>query len=156
MKIIFLDIDGVLTTEQSYASATMIDGYLFVPFRPDPVENLNKLVKDTGAKVVMSSSWRYGKSVKDLRALLLNEEVECDLIDKTPEIHKDACRGQEIQCWFMENKDLNIESFVILDDNCSMDITQRYSNRFVDTSGIIGLTEDDVEKAKEILSRKLS
>ena len=50
MKIIFLDIDGVLNQTGNAAS---------LPFDPNCVMYLNHVIKETGAHIVISSAWRY-------------------------------------------------------------------------------------------------
>ena len=56
MKVIFLDIDGVLNNEYSKTRAPSgvigIDG--------DKVKRLRKIVESTGAKLVLTSSWKTG------------------------------------------------------------------------------------------------
>jgi len=52
MKIIFLDIDGVLNViPQGRDKYGMI-------FHPEFVENLKYIIEQTNAKIVISSSWR--------------------------------------------------------------------------------------------------
>ena len=59
MKIIFLDIDGVLCTAKSVGLLkTNIDGRLAKQFDPDCVVRLNHITDATGAQIVISSSWR--------------------------------------------------------------------------------------------------
>ncbi len=58
MKIIFLDIDGVLAVrfrrEDRYGSG----------FHPEFVENLRYIIEQTGAYIVISSTWRAGGLIK--------------------------------------------------------------------------------------------
>ena len=62
MKIIFLDIDGVICTPKT--------DFRYLDIRC--VNHLNNIVEDTGAKIVISSSWRYGRTLKGLQNLLYN------------------------------------------------------------------------------------
>ncbi|MFR1854625.1 MAG: HAD domain-containing protein, partial [Beduini sp.] len=55
MKIIILDIDGVLNCEYCKIK---IDGVHFV--MDEKIILLKQLVDRTGAKIVLSSTWRYG------------------------------------------------------------------------------------------------
>ena len=62
-KIIFIDIDGVLNTERHHEYCDKNDlnnsddyGYLFDPMA---VKNLARIVNETGADIVISSSWKY-------------------------------------------------------------------------------------------------
>ena len=56
MKVIFLDIDGVLNTEDTFRK--MIDGFLDIEIDEFRVEYLKKIVDATDAKIVLSSSWK--------------------------------------------------------------------------------------------------
>jgi predicted mannosyl-3-phosphoglycerate phosphatase (HAD superfamily) len=52
MKIIFLDIDGVLNNYN-----TLGEG---LNWESNAVKILKRIIKETGAKVVLSSTWRRG------------------------------------------------------------------------------------------------
>ncbi len=57
IKVIFLDVDGVLNSSKT--TRRTIDGYTFVGSRQ--LKNLRQIIDTTGAKVVLSSDWRYGR-----------------------------------------------------------------------------------------------
>ena len=135
MKIIFLDIDGVIKTKSCLRRA-------FKKYRklvPDILDeraviNLNKLVKETDAKIVITSTWRYGNTAEDLQRLLAKHGVIGEIIGMTPELGQmenssfgNITRGQEIQEW------LNLHNvpvdYVILDDDTN--ILPEQINRFV-------------------------
>lgn len=59
-KVIFLDIDGVLNTKWWYTQMnrnTPKDKYGYA-FDPKAVANLRRIVEETGADIVISSSWK--------------------------------------------------------------------------------------------------
>ena len=56
MKVIFLDIDGVLNTG-AYRENPDVD-YFEQPISEEHMPLLEYLVKSTGAKIVLSSTWR--------------------------------------------------------------------------------------------------
>jgi len=62
LRIIFLDIDGVLNNPGTYAPTAPwrgeLDRIIRVPIAPECMQRLNTLTDATGAKVVISSSWR--------------------------------------------------------------------------------------------------
>lgn len=158
MKICFLDIDGVLNNAQFFLDFHK-SGKKFHPddmIDPANVMQLNKIITATGAAIVVSSSWRIGKSVLDLQALLSKHGVQGDVIDKTPDL---CCsdgllwvaktRGGEIQFW-LDDKD-DIDSFVILDDDDNMG--ENLLNNFVQTSMDTGLTDVHVQLAIGILNK---
>ena len=57
MKVIFLDVDGVLNSQQLFEKCE--DDQL-ISVDEDNIKNLKTIVDATGAKIVLSSSWRYG------------------------------------------------------------------------------------------------
>ena len=57
IKVIFLDVDGVLNSRKT--ERTTKNGYTFVGIRQ--LKNLKQIIAATGAKVVLSSDWRYDR-----------------------------------------------------------------------------------------------
>ena len=62
MKYIFLDVDGVLNNKKHYKKLHDKYGGRFcnqdMPFNPRSLKNLRNIIDATGAKLVLSSSWR--------------------------------------------------------------------------------------------------
>lgn len=155
MKFIFLDIDGVLNYE-GYGRCTR-SGARFVD--PVLIKRLKKIIEGTGAKVVLSSTWRKG--VYDMRAGRNNtadardaEELLAELgrygieiFDVTP-----VCglipRGEEIKLYLDGWTGEAVESFAILDD---LPIMYPYDDRLICTSPFTGLSESDVCAAIALL-----
>ena len=75
----------------------------------EKIKLLKQAVIQTGAKVVLSSSWRHTKNGEQLKELLAKFEI---YTDRTPYLQNK--RGIEIKQWLINNE--NIEDFVILDD----------------------------------------
>jgi hypothetical protein len=159
MKIIFLDIDGVLNTEKHIiyqVDNKMCNGHE-AQFNFDPVamSNLRELVIKTDANVVISSSWRIGIEKGDpyWSAILDNfakYHVPTQIIGFTPILNKQ--RGDEIRKWLEDNKELNIESFVILDDDS--DMCEFTNTHLAKCSWKNGFTDDVKEKALKILESR--
>lgn len=105
-SVIFLDFDGVLVTVH--------DRYM--AGSPYCVAMLNEITDKTGAKIVVSSSWRCGNSVDELAVLLKKWGVTGEVLGKTPVMHGKK-RGHEIQAWLDANP---VKAFVILDDDADM------------------------------------
>ena len=150
MKIIFLDIDGVLNgynrfTGFCYKVFSKLHLLKFVKrhydlfgIRTHKVKILSKIVKKTGAKVVISSSWRNGwfqpYEKKDERQKELQDKLEkfnITVIGITPCL-KSGERGLEIKQWLEKYNDI-VDSFVILDDE-KFDIEKYYQKELVLTS----------------------
>ena len=141
IRIIFADIDGVCNSVQSakqYRTWSKLD--------PDCIARLNGLVERTGAKIVISSAWRFGDT-EELAELLQHQGITGPIIGETPWMPKEA-RGREIQTW-LDRHPGEIESFVILDDDSDMVHLAPYH---VKTDIEVGLTDEDVARAEEILS----
>ena len=61
MKVIFLDIDGVLNTSETFKIREQIEketGIWNIEIDEFRVEYLKQIIDDTGAKVVLSSGWK--------------------------------------------------------------------------------------------------
>jgi|WetSurMetagenome_2_1015567.scaffolds.fasta_scaffold638719_2 hypothetical protein len=158
MKIIFLDIDGVLNSEKSMTESK--DEKWSDEPSIENIECLNYIIAKTGAKIVISSTWRHGNHAslfdKYFHALGIIGEV----IDVTPWL--DSYRGTEIKCWLLEHaskikKYKNsqwcmykepVESFVILDDDSDM---EDLYNHLVLIDNKVGLTKKDADIAVRIL-----
>lgn len=116
MKIVLLDFDGVLNDSNWLRSLEerswigMID--------PSKVELLNQIIKETEAKIVVSSSWRIQNSTEQLQDMLDRCGFNGEVIGCTPAKLSNCFRGNEIQWWL--NKHPEVEKFVILDDESDM------------------------------------
>lgn len=144
MKVIFLDVDGVLITRDSCRRG-------FATVEPTCVAALNTLIAQTSADIVVSSCWRIGREVIELRDLLLqNWGVKGKIIDRTPHMG-DVTRGCEIQTWLTKRKEHrdDVESFVIIDDDADMD---HLIPHLVRTEFVRGFTQRHIPKAVEILN----
>lgn len=153
MKIIFLDVDGVLNcgnTNDICMGFTGIEDRL--------VKQLQKIVKATGAKIVLVSSWRYyweqsDKENQDELGTYLDRKLSKQglyILDKT-DPHCLYARGRGIHEWLNGKY---VESFVILDDETHDYEAVNLSNRWIQTYDVDdgGITDEDVEKAIKILN----
>jgi hypothetical protein len=152
VKILFLDIDGVLNHHDWWRRrGELPDGSSEFDRRlhdldPVAVGYLNEIVAATKVKVVISSTWRQHSSLSDLRGLLKKAGFIGDLIDKTPRIP--APRGREIQLWLDEAL-RDVESFVILDDDDDM---EHLSYRLVKTSMFHGLLPSHIDQVVAMMA----
>lgn len=177
MKVLFLDIDGVLNSQNWFGymqyciKNNMYNRVMNFVDTPDEyieykltmlddraIANLNRIVEETGCKVVLSSSWRclWNPSENDrtIEALKL-KGFKYDFYGMTPRIpQKDFGqeRGIEIQTWMDKELEKNeIESFVILDDD--NDMLPEQMDKFILVNNQYGLSDIDVFKAIEILNK---
>ena len=68
MKVIFLDIEGVLNTKETYERICMTRGYttmIDIEIDKFRLDYLKTIIDSTGAKIVLSSSFRYFFDRKD-------------------------------------------------------------------------------------------
>lgn len=173
LKIVFLDIDGVICTDASILKPKIpYPPDFHIPFRygwdqfsASCVSRLNKITEATGAKLVISSTWRLAchtdEEFKYLIDYLHSQGIKANIIDKTPShleysglwgsgMERIKGRGKEIQEWLDTWKGEKVESFVILDDDNDM---EHLSDFLVLTSESRGLQDDDVEQAIKILNQ---
>jgi len=158
MKIIFLDIDGVIVTRNTLRERYVdgLRGYC-VP-KEECVQALNKLTDETNASIVLSSSWRFC-GLLEMRTIFSLWGISAPLIDFTPDLtrlpsetksglYEAVPRGREIQQWL--DQQTETINFVIIDDCSDM---EHLSNHFVHIDSKIGFTENRIEQAIEILLR---
>ena len=157
MKVIFLDVDGVLNSmdylEENY------EDYRLHPINRICVERLARIVSQTDAKLVLSSSWRTGWSPNEdeimpaCRILTdILKEYGLEIYDRT-ETLKISKRAFEIYSWLKDHKG-QVESFLILDDNNYDWESHGLGSRWIQTDfEYEGLKEEDIPDALEILNR---
>lgn len=142
MKVIFLDFDGVLHNRESIIHGSGLASHA----HPECVAALNRIVEETGAKIVVSSMWRMGCNVSELREMLGEWGFEGEIIGKTP-FNNWGLRGYEIQDWLNKWQDESVDNFVILDDDSDM---AHLKPKLVQSTFTWGLTEQlaDIAIAK--------
>ena len=162
-KVIFLDIDGVLNTKWWYTQMdryTPKDKYGYA-FDPNAVANLKRIIDETGADIVISSSWKsFGFS--ELEDMWQDRGLPGKLIGITPNSVSDemllnadldhmelfSIRGMEIKEWLSKNGK-RVSNYVIIDDMDNMLPEQK--SHFVQTDSEIGIGKDDVKNVIKIL-----
>ena len=157
MRIIFLDIDGVLNCELFYKNRKQEGTYAQQSICTDRVKWLNELCKDTGAKVVLSSTWRLGRTIEEIREIFTEVGGTFEVIDKTPNLRHEGCvRGNEIYDWIAKNTELigclgaNYKDYVIIDDDSDMLLWQ--AEHFFKTDNYSGLTPTTCYKIKRFFN----
>lgn len=149
LKIIFLDFDGVLNNFAFLRTG----GAGIHELDPMAIARLNTLVLRSGAKVVVSSTWRLRFSLDELRNILSKYGFQGEIVGTTPHLPAAVAMGDllearshEIQMW-LRNAREEIESYVVLDDlyleGCAAFLVQ--------TDFELGLLDQHVEDALSIL-----
>jgi HAD domain in Swiss Army Knife RNA repair proteins len=103
MKVIFLDIDGVLNCKNTPNPRKF-------PYIVDPklLKRFKRLLQCTGAKVVLSSTWRY-----DPAGLFSAKHWGIPFIDVIPDMPKRP-RRDEVLAWLKTHP--KVKRFVVIDD----------------------------------------
>ena len=116
MKIIFLDIDGVLNSIVFDRERTNEQGNIDETRLP----LIKQILDETGALIVLASSWRkhWDKepSLCDNLGVEINSifaKYNIAIYDKTPQLQSND-RAEEIRLWLSQNE--MVKNFVILDD----------------------------------------
>jgi hypothetical protein len=151
--ILFVDVDGVLVNNASLRRRT----YGMAAADPTCVEALNHILRETGAKIVVSSTWRahgYNKLCRIFESWGVTRtpwSLTPDLTSKPGTLWVARERGDEIQAWLDAHPQWAPTSFVIIDDSADM---QHLFPRLVRTNSDIGLTMADAERAIKMLKEK--
>lgn len=163
MKVIFLDIDGVLncSTSKSFCHDDLCG--IIHGIDSDKVKRLAKIVEATGAQIVLSSDWKdgwekYYTTSKPSHVKYLDNHLykkgKLTIKDKTPKTNKGSWfRGNEILTYLKTHP--NIEGYVILDDTFFDDFANKeIEEHLVLTNREVGLTDGDVKNAIKILLKE--
>ena len=159
-KVIFLDIDGVLSPRW-WDSDKQSDNYGRL-FDAKAVANLSKIIEETEADIVISSSWK-NIGLVELQNMWRDRGLPGKIVDITPDYMSDELllkedssnmdylyeRGSEIQGWLLLHGD-DVSRYVIIDD--MDDILPEQKSHFVQTDPEVGITEEDVDKTVRLLN----
>jgi hypothetical protein len=161
MRLVFLDFDGVLNSHE-YARR-LGDECDVLGIDLVAVSRLNRLVQEGCAEVVVSSSWRHGRTLDQLREILGAAGFTGTVVGKTPDCaHKSegglwhgAMRGNEIRTWIdlAPLYDVRVGQFVIIDDDSDM---AHLADRHIKTKFETGLTDEDVDRAIDMLNQPVA
>lgn len=145
MKVIFLDFDGVITTPLKWK------------MNAKNIWCVKKIIDNTDAKIVVSSSWRY-KTLEATKNRILSWKRRCphnksvlwlvdNLYDQTS---FGGSRGYEIQRWLDIHE---VEDYVIIDDEGTMLDSQLF--HFVQIyNWEYGITSTEADVAIKLLNHE--
>lgn len=153
--IVFLDIDGVMVHAKSWSRPAILeDG--FVDFNPKAVRALNRIISETSAKIILTTSHKHLYSISEWKSIFTKRNVSINEISSLPENKEHLNRKSELISWFNINK-LDDE-FVIIDDDRSLhELPEFLKSKWIQTSSSIGLTENLAEEAlSKVKSSKIN
>ena len=138
MKLLFLDIDGVLTSNETISRKELL-----YTFSASCVGALNRILRDNEVKIILTSSWRTVFDAEKQNQIFRENGIIQLPGGQTNDFGYEN-RSLEIQDYLSKRK---VENYVILDD---MKING-FEGHFVLVNPSTGLTENDVEKVNRIL-----
>jgi hypothetical protein len=121
MKVIFLDIDGVLATNSCYGKGTNNKWGSYM-FDQKAVIYLNFILSETGAEIILSSDWRTHYTLHEMREIFCHNGVLKGPIGFTPSLktytgdNLEGGRADEIKKWLQDNAWKDDIKWVAIDD----------------------------------------
>lgn len=168
-KYLFVDFDGVLVSdnfidELKHSGKDYNDEYGAI-FNPKCIDNLLEIIKQTDAKIVISSSWKeYG--VEFLQEMWSERGMPVEFYSVTPSLiltsyldHIEGnsfrsperySKGLEINAWLQKNTSGDYRYCIIDDENYFL---AEQLSHLVTTDSKDGLTEEVAKQVAEILNR---
>ena len=165
MKLLFLDFDGVLNDH--YIPDGVSCGLIYW----EKIQLVNHILRNTGAKIVVSSAWRYlihrgEMNLKGLSWLLQSHGLLADSLigitdkDTDPKdwdgnpsswVHTNE-RGQQISTW-LAFCDEPVERYVVIDD-LDLGITD-HKHPFLHVDGTTGLRKEQADEVIKVLNMEV-
>jgi len=162
-NVVFLDVDGVINLVWPMPRKIYDDrrydeefdvfekhGYRILQWpNHKAIDLLNKLFKEANCKVVISSSWRsrVDDTQSRLQKTFAYDGLHADIIGATPELYA-ICRGNEIKAWIDNHPEIEIDNYVIIDDEEMMRDDQQ--DNFIKTNPYDGFDFQNYEDAMKI------
>eukprot|EP01084_Bolivina_argentea_P270030 459064_1 len=167
IKVLFLDVDGVVNTYSTITVDDSVDAHL--------IKRLGKIIETTKCKIVLSSSWRSDKEAKQtlfkhMRQMAsiniyndINKQPNVyigDTKDLDPEFSKNGngVRSEEIMDFLSNIKqDYNVTHWVVIDDmklgrNTKAKEIYGFKQHFCQTNPDHGISEDNMKTIIDILT----
>lgn len=134
-KIIFMDIDGVLNNNRQLMASHHMDEW-----DDDNFEEFIRIVSETNAKIVVSSSWRYDpRKMVLIQSRFSSRGFGDSIIGKVfPYLGDPVPRSLEIQVWLDENE---VKKYAVVDDYMGA-CGEYHIGSFFKTDENIGMTKE--------------
>lgn len=147
-SIIFLDIEGVILTGCYSGRPVISSERLTGKFDPLTIYWLNRLSMETGAEIVITSTWRFAFDLDELRTKFRNSGFRGRITGHLS-TNIDFPRSNHIRSWLQAH---DIHRYVIIDDVVD-DLKEEFPGHFVETSYHRGLTAETYLQAKQCLKQ---
>lgn len=163
MKVLFLDIDGVLNCMYPTPSDSHewidLDEWRY-GFNPELVARLRFIIANTNCKIVVSSSWRHHTNYAPYQPDrnwrdILSEKLRCpreEVFAGETGYDKKGRRGMEIKQWLAEHPE--VDAYCVVDDEI-VDIEPYIDkDKIVKTDRRYGFTIEDMRRIIDVLNNK--
>lgn len=145
MKILFLDIDGVMNRFNPDRHHDVVED--------DLIENLKYVIEKTNCQIVISSTWKASYNLMDI----LEEELFPKLpkgciYGCTPTLLPQKNREHEIDWWFKHHYG-EVEEYVIVDDYDFELKSYIEKDKCVITDALYGFTRENAEECIRRLNK---
>lgn len=145
--LFFLDIDGVMVPAKAWKSPELLaDG--FPAFSKRAIAALRHAITldDT---LMLTTSHKANYSLEEWSRIFNNRDLFINRISRLPENKANLSRKDEILNWFHAHN-IN-EDFIIIDDDASLhELPEYLKANWIQTSAMIGLTEEHIAKIKAL------
>lgn len=143
-----LDIDGVMVPGASWKVPELLnDG--FPDFSLKAVTSLRRILSETGASIVLTTSHKSTYSIPEWRAIFDKRGIKTPIKKLNANPHF-LNRKDEVLRWIETTK--TNENFIIIDDDKSLnDLPHNIKQKLILTSSLIGLNESLAEDAINML-----
>lgn len=159
--LLFLDIDGVLNTPESYAPGRAL-------IEPACARQLQRVIDATGARLVLSSAWRYqilrgAVTLQGFQHLLRSHGIRAHVLGTTGRDARDTQqeydgrtgpqeRARQIRSWLADCPEAPLPRWAVVDD-AKLSLADP-ELPIVETDGGVGLTPADADRLITLLRRK--
>lgn len=148
-KLLFLDIDGVMNSHDLWRrnkdKPKLPENRWTDQIDPEACRRMERVVAETGCKIIISSTWRIIHPLAALRGFFLHHGWRAPIVGKTPRLGD--FRGDEVAKFISEWRDPQAP-YVCIDDDGDFHPHQP----LVKTSYAYGLTDELAQKAIDILN----
>lgn len=165
-NLIFLDIDGVLTSMDDTPGSYITHSPADYGISPTCFSRLLQLCQETDAKVVISSNWRnfeFGQTWS-YNHMPYSNPID-DVISRLGDLYvgslpraRHVPKSSALREWVKDNEiDIRSINYVVFDDDDAREkfSLSEFADNFIPTDVRTGLTDDNCTKAKAILTRKV-
>jgi hypothetical protein len=149
--LILLDLDGVMIPATSWKKPEFLeDG--FPMFSRRSIEALQKIISETSADILLTTSHKSKYSIEEWTNIFSLRGLKLNKVDKLEDNANYLNRKDEIMSWV--NRTIELPNFIIIDDDKSLNELPKFvKDNLIQTSALVGLTNELAMEALKIASR---